>query len=147
MSHDETDDYIPVELVADLLDVSKRQASRYAEKVRTQQDGRRILYHRGDIERLAQEKGVKHNRPLAPHTEIMPPGRLVDLLAQIQQDNARLNHEVGRLTGLLEAQQQRAEIAEQALRQLTSASEAEAARLRAELDQARRSWWQRLRGK
>jgi hypothetical protein len=161
MSNDETDDYIPVELVAELLDVSRRQATRYAQKVRTQQDGRRILYHRGDIERIAKERDVKHDRPLALHTEILPPGRLVDLISQLQQENSRLNRDNGRLAGLLEVQQQQTRVAEQTQRQLAmdtdetrlhlvemearaKAAEVEAERLRAELEHARRSWWRRL---
>ena len=160
-SHDETTVYIPVEDVADLLGVSQRQATRYAKKVRTQQDGRRILYHRGDVERIAQERGTKHERPLAVHTEVLPPGRLLDILTQQQHEIARLSHDNGQLTERLQMQQQRADLVEQAQRQLTldtdetrrqlaeaearaKVAEAEAERLRLELEQARRSWWRRL---
>lgn len=159
--HDETPVYVPVGEVADLLGVSQRQATRYASKVRTQQDGRRILYHRGDVEQLAQERGAKHDRPLAVHTEVMPQGEIADLLRETHAKNEQLNQQVGRLTGLLDAQQQRAQLAEQTQRQLSvdidetrrqrdelearaAAAEAERDQLRAELEQVRRSWWQRL---
>lgn len=161
MPHDETDVYIQVEDVASILGVSLRQATRYAKKVRTQQDGRRILYHRADVEKLSQERDAKHDRPLAIRTEVMPPGQIADLLKESQARNEQLSHDVGRLTGLLEAQQQRTQLAEQAQRQLAldtdetrrhvveletraKTAEAEAERLRAELEQARRSWWRRL---
>ena len=161
MESDETSVYIPVEDVAELLGVSKRQATRYAEKVRTQQDGRRIMYHRGDVERLAQERDVKHDRPLAVHTEVIPPGRLLDIITQQQQDNMRISRENGELGERLKAEQQRADQAEQSQRQLledkdetsrqmslaqtrADAAETEAERLRGELEQARRSWWRRF---
>ncbi len=111
MESDETPVYIPVEDVADLLGVSQRQATRYAKKVRTQQDGRRIMYHRADVERLAQERGVKHDRPLAVQTEVIPPGRLLDIITQQQRELDRLNRDNGRL-------QQQVETAEQQQRQL-----------------------------
>jgi chromosome segregation ATPase len=153
--HDETPDatFIPVEDVADLLGVSKRQAMRYAHRsdVQTQQDGRRILYRRADVERLAKERDAKHDRPIVPHTEVMPPGRLVDLIIQLQQQNAGLNQDVGRLRGLLETQQQLAEDAEQTRRQLAeaeaqaAAARQEASDLRAELERLRsHPWWRRL---
>lgn len=118
-SHDETSVYIQVEEVSSILGVSLRQATRYASKVRTQQDGRRILYHRADVEKLAQERDTKHDRPLAVHTEVMPPGRLLDIITQLQHDNARLNHENGQLGERLLSQEQRADTAERTQRQLT----------------------------
>ena len=161
MESDETSVYIQVEDVAELLGVSKRQATRYAEKVRTQQDGRRIMYHRADVEKLVQERGIKHDRPLAVHTEVIPPGRLLDIITQQQQDNMRISRENGELAERFKAEQQRADQAEQAQRKLLSDSdetsrqmsqaqarattaEAEAERLRLELERLRRSWWRRL---
>jgi regulator of replication initiation timing len=161
MDFDETPVYIPVEDVADLLGVSQRQATRYAKKVRTQQDGRRIMYHRADVEKLAQERGAKHDRPLAVHTEVIPPGRLLDIITQQQQDNMRISRENGELAERLKAEQQRADQAEQAQRKLledsdetsrqmsqaqarATTAEAEAERLRLELERLRRSWWRRL---
>jgi len=164
MESDETSVYIQVEDVAELLGVSKRQATRYAEKVRTQQDGRRIMYHRADVETLAQERGAKHDRPLAVHTEVLPPGRLLDMLTQQQHEIARLSRDNGQLAERLQTQQQRMEQADHDRQKLledkdetsrqvslaqtrADAAETEAERLRGELERMRRSWWRRLLGK
>jgi HAMP domain-containing protein len=161
MDFDETPVYIPVEDVADLLGVSQRQATRYAKKVRTQQDGRRILFHRGDVERLAQERDVKHDRPLAVHTEVIPPGRLLELITQQQHEITRISRDNGELAERLRTQVQRAEVADhdrqklledkdETSRQMSQAqaradaAEAEVERLRATLERLRRSWWRRL---
>ena len=164
MEFDETSVYIQVEDVAELLGVSKRQATRYAEKVRTQQDGRRIMYHRADVEKLAQERGAKQDRPLAVHTEVLPPGRLLDMLTQQQHEIARLSRDNGQLAERLQTQQQRMEQADHDRQKLledkdetsrqvslaqtrADAAETEAERLRGELERMRRSWWRRLLGK
>jgi chromosome segregation ATPase len=161
MESDETPVYIPVEDVADLLGVSQRQATRYAKKVRTQQDGRRILFHRGDVKRLAQERDVKHDRPLAVHTEVIPPGRLLELITQQQHEITRISRDNGELAERLRTQVQRAEVADhdrqklledkdETSRQMSQAqaradaAEAEVERLRATLERLRRSWWRRL---
>jgi len=161
MESDETSVYIPVEDVADLLGVSKRQATRYAEKVRTQQDGRRIMYHRADVEKLAQERGAKQDRPLAVHTEVIPPGRLLELITQQQHEITRISRDNGVVAERLRTQQQRMEQADHDRQKLledkdetsrqvsqalerAEAAEAEAQRLRLELERMRRSWWRRL---
>jgi chromosome segregation ATPase len=119
------------------------------------------MYHRADVEKLAQERGAKHDRPLAVHTEVIPPGRLLDIITQQQQDNMRISRENGELAERLKAEQQRADQAEQAQRKLledsdetsrqmsqaqarATTAEAEAERLRLELERLRRSWWRRL---
>jgi hypothetical protein len=55
-------DYIAVERVAQLLAVSTRHAHRACQKasVRSSRAGRRTLYHRLDVERLAVELGAEY---------------------------------------------------------------------------------------
>jgi hypothetical protein len=64
-------DYIPVERVAQLLAVSTRHAHRACHKanVRTSKAGKRTLYHKLDVERLAIELGAEYR-----HVETIPPG-------------------------------------------------------------------------
>jgi hypothetical protein len=60
-------DYLPVETVAQLLAVSTRHAHRACHKagVRSSKAGKRTLYHRLDVERLAVELGADY-RTLEP---------------------------------------------------------------------------------
>jgi hypothetical protein len=55
-------DYLPVERVAQLLAVSTRHAHRACHKagVRSSKAGRRTVYHRLDVERLAVELGAEY---------------------------------------------------------------------------------------
>jgi hypothetical protein len=55
-------DYLPVERVAQLLAVSTRHAHRACQKagVRSSKAGRRTVYHRLDVERLAVELGAEY---------------------------------------------------------------------------------------
>ena len=55
-------DYLPIERVAQLLAVSTRHAHRACQKasVRSSRAGRRTLYHRLDVERLAVELGAEY---------------------------------------------------------------------------------------
>jgi hypothetical protein len=55
-------DYLPVERVAQLLAVSTRHAHRACQKagVRSSRAGRRTVYHRLDVERLAVELGAEY---------------------------------------------------------------------------------------
>jgi hypothetical protein len=55
-------DYLPVERVAHLLAVSTRHAHRACQKagVRSSRAGRRTVYHRLDVERLAVELGAEY---------------------------------------------------------------------------------------
>jgi hypothetical protein len=55
-------DYLPVETVANLLAVSPRHAHRACHKagVRSSKAGRRTVYHRLDVERLAVELGAEY---------------------------------------------------------------------------------------
>ena len=84
-----TDDtqYITVEDAADILQVTPRQAHRYGggdhPRIRTRKAGRRILYHRGDVEALAVDLGVEfrsRSKPPAPQALAAS-----ELLAYIEQ--------------------------------------------------------------
>jgi hypothetical protein len=58
------DEYISAAAAGEILGVSPRQAMRYgaSEKVRTILDGRRILYHAGDVRALAHEHQQRRQR-------------------------------------------------------------------------------------
>ncbi|GAC1362033.1 MAG: hypothetical protein NVS4B8_24400 [Herpetosiphon sp.] len=60
-------EYLPVEDVAVMLKLSVRQAMRYKTwdgGMRTQRSGRRILFHRDDVSRLAAELGAEYRVPV-----------------------------------------------------------------------------------
>src|SRR5918998_6722601 len=114
-SHDE---YIPVEVVADRLRLSVRQATRYAEKVRTIKKGRRIYYHREDVETLADELNVEERVSPPPRTEMMPAGEVMQTIERQQERIAQLERERGRLEGVLATQQQLLEDADETRRKL-----------------------------
>jgi hypothetical protein len=61
-------EYIPVERVAQLLAVSTRHAHRACHKagVRSSKAGRRTVYHRLDVERLAVELGAEYRTVETP---------------------------------------------------------------------------------
>src|SRR5919199_5473165 len=101
---DNGQEYIPVETVASILRVSVRHASRFADRVRTERAGKRILFHRGDVEELAREIGAD-NKPLVPPlVELVPAGEMLASFEQQQQQLVALSHEVGRLQGIVEGQ-------------------------------------------
>ena len=142
-SHDE---YIPVEVVADRLRLSVRQATRYAEKVRTIKKGRRIYYHREDVETLADELNVEERVSPPPRTEMMPAGEVMQTFERQQERIAQLERERGRLEGVLQTQQQLLEDADETRRKLEEIIN-ERDRLRAENELLRaRPWWRRLLG-
>ncbi len=143
-SHDE---YMPVEAVADRLRLSVRQATRYAERVRTLKKGRRIYYHRDDVEALADELNVEERLPVPPRTEMMPAGEVMQTFERQQERIAQLERERGRLEGVLSTQQRLLEDADETRRRLEDVT-AERDRLRVENERLQaRSWWQRLRGR
>jgi hypothetical protein len=103
-------DYIPVERVAQLLAVSTRHAHRACHKagVRSSKAGKRTLYHRLDVERLAVELGADYRHadtpapgaPRAaetaaapnaePSTALVPYDALQRQLADVQRELAEL---------------------------------------------------------
>ncbi|NNJ13339.1 helix-turn-helix domain-containing protein [Chloroflexales bacterium ZM16-3] len=100
---DSTADYITIEEVAALLDLSSRQASRYGKgegaRLRTRQAGKRILYHRGDVESLARDFQVARTPP--PPRESPPTPEASPLLPPLEGRPDPL--EVGSLISLAEA--------------------------------------------
>lgn len=142
-------EYIPVEDVSERLKVSVRQASRYGAKLRTQRAGRRVLYHRDDVEQLAEELGAEHRvAPPQPRTDLLPPGEFLQTFERQQSQIAHLSREVGRLEGQVEAQrQQQRQLTESTedLQARLSAAESQREALQAEVERLRRrSWWRRL---
>ncbi len=99
-------DYIAVERVAQLLAVSTRHAHRACQKagVRSSRAGRRTVYHRLDVERLAVELGAEYRTVetspapavatetaiAEPSTALVPYDALQRQLADVQSELAEL---------------------------------------------------------
>ncbi len=156
---DNDEEWLTVEQVAQHLRVSVRHASRYGERVRTKKAGKRILYHRGDIEALGVELGVD-NKPLVPlPIEMLPAGEMLSTIERHQaqlfamaQQLADVNRELGRLQGVIEGQQPIID-EHPKLQQYVRELQADRDRLREALHEAERSqqpeperrpWWRRL---
>ena len=123
-----------------------RQATRYAEKVRTLKKGRRIYYHREDVETLADELNVEERVPPPPRTEMMPTGEVMATFERQQERIAALERERGRLEGMLTTQQRLLEDANETRRKLEEVT-GERDQLRTELEQLKaRPWWRRMFG-
>ncbi len=147
------DEYITVEDAADILRVVPRQVNRYGNgpdaRLRTRKAGRRVLYHRGDVETLADDLGVI-NKPRAPRptaADLIPAGEVLQQWREREQEHdrrvddlqAQLNAAARRI-GELEAQLQSrlAPEQERALRD-------ELAAYKTQLSGGR-PWWKRLLG-
>ncbi len=156
------DEWITVEEAATILRLSVRQTHRAEVEKKT--IGRRAMFLRADVERLAAETEA-HLRPapLAPRAEIMPAGEMLDYLRERDQDvrdaqtRAETAHqhlaqamlEIGRLQNQLEGRLLPDEAA--ALQTREAQLEAQVAQLQAELDRLShpdlpRPWWRRLIG-
>ncbi len=106
-------DYLPVERVAQLLAVSTRHAHRACQKagVRSSRAGRRTLYHRLDVERLAVALGAEYRTVetspapavaaetaiAEPSTALVPYDALQRQLADVQSELAELKAMVATL--------------------------------------------------
>ncbi len=106
-------DYLPVERVAHLLAVSTRHAHRACQKagVRSSRAGRRTVYHRLDVERLAVELGAEYRTVetspapavaaetavAEPSTALVPYDALQRQLADVQSELAELKAMVATL--------------------------------------------------
>ena len=106
-------EYIAVERVANLLAVSTRHAHRACQKagVRSSKAGKRTLYHRLDVERLAVELGAEYRTvettpapavaaetaSAEPSTALVPYDALQRQLADVQSELAELKAMVATL--------------------------------------------------
>ncbi len=106
-------DYLPVERVAHLLAVSTRHAHRACQKagVRSSRAGRRTVYHRLDVERLAVALGAEYRHVetspapavaaetavAEPSTALVPYDALQRQLADVQSELAELKAMVATL--------------------------------------------------
>jgi len=123
-THEIGDEYIMVEEAAAILNMTPRSATRYAPKVRHYRAGSRIMYHRADVEALANKMNARA-RPRKSEIQ--------------RREITELSRSVGRLEGEIVAQQrqidaQRLELEQaQQLRIQLALTEAELERTRAEL--------------
>ena len=78
------DEWLEASQAAQRLNRTERQVYRYGVdgKVRTRRYSRRLQYHAGDVDALAQKLGVGNEAPIVPRQEIMPPGAMLDYLRQ-----------------------------------------------------------------
>jgi hypothetical protein len=89
MSDEET--WLEAAEAAARLARTERQVYRYGQerKVRTRRYGRRLQYHAGDVEALAQKLGVDNEpRPIVARQDIMPPGQMLDYLRERDRELA-----------------------------------------------------------
>ncbi len=129
--------YITVEDAAAVLHVTTRQVNRYGSgdspKLRTKRAGKRVLYHREDVEALADELDSVHRiaPPPAPRTDLVPAG---EMLEYIRERDARLEQVQMQLTA---AARENGE-----LRAQLAAVTEERDRIRGLLEAAdKRPWW------
>jgi hypothetical protein len=154
---DEPDDaeYVNVETASDILGIVTRMVHRYGEqgRLRRRRLGRRMLFHRGDVDALAVEIDAvnKVRAPATPRSELIPIGETLEHIQRLQSELSAAMRRVGQLEGTLEAQQHLLADAD-TVRQRLAAAEADAvtaharlAAVEAELERMRRrAWWKRL---
>lgn len=150
------EEFIPVEDVAEILQVKIRQAHRYGEgpnaRIRTRKAGHRKMFHKGDTLTLAADLGVLNQpRPNRPKTDLVPAGEMLEYirerdrrLEEMQQQLISAAAEIGRLQAQLEMRLLPEDAAE--LRRQMSEIELERDQLRRELENQPKPWWKRLFG-
>lgn len=147
-------DYIPVEDVADILQVTIRQAHRYGEgsnaRIRTRRAGKRKMFNRADVMVLANDLGVlSQPRPNRPKMDLVPVGQMLEYirerdqrLEELQQRLISAAAEIGRLQGQIEMRLLPEDVL--ALRQKLEEVERDRDRLHNELRRKTLPWWKRL---
>ncbi len=146
--------YISAREAGALLGLSPRQAMRYGEgdapRIRSQMDGRRLVYRRDDVLSLADELQARKRRtanaprrPLAIRGDSMPAGTMLDYLRErderLREVQEQLNQALltlGKQSTLLQGTQ--------SLRDELDAVKRERDELQAQL--RRRPWWRKLLG-
>ena len=163
MSDHDRDEWLTVEDAAVVLRLTPRQVNRYGSgdepRLRTKRVSRRVLYHRQDVEELADELNVVLKPRVAQpsRAEMVPVGDMLDYirdrdnqLAQLQGQLNRAAQENGRLSTLVDVQARQLEDAEAARQRLEDAekravaAEAERDQLRTELERRGRGWLRRI---
>jgi hypothetical protein len=130
--------YITVEETAARLRLSPRQASRYADKVRTRRSGKRTMYHADDVDALAQSMHVDYRPPPIPRAELAPASVMMDRMREQEDRIAHLSREVGRLEGVLAERERVQHVLTSDLQSQLNEAREELARL------TRKPWWKRL---
>jgi len=154
MSDTYTDnDYLTPTQLGEAYNISPRTIERWgkSKRVRVKPNPLRkrgMLYHRGDVARLAHVAAEQEVPPPTPSTELVPPSELLSMLGASQDNLNRAMREIGRLEGevgklqvQLEAQQKLLTAAEEREQRLVTA-ESELGQLRRDL--SRLPWWVRI---
>lgn len=103
MTTNDDNDWLTVEQVATMLGTSTRQAHRYGEgesaRIRTRKAGRRVLFSRTDVDKLARDLGIARREPPTP-----PPARpqvvaqqqteLLEYIRELQGQISQLQDEI-----------------------------------------------------
>lgn len=108
MSSNDNDDWITVEEAASTLRVVPRQVNRYGneERIRIKRIGRRVFYHRADVDQLAEELGASRRPAPPPKAELVPAGVMLDYLRERDQQLANTEHQLAAVLAQLAAAQQ-----------------------------------------
>ncbi len=127
-------EWMTVEEAAHVLQLGSRMVNRYGlppyNKLRTLRKGRRVLYHRDDVQSLAEElTAVRLPDPKPPKAELAT-RELESRITELQQALYAASNEIGRLNGVLEQQRLLTDDAN-ALRNRVAQLEAERARYEA----------------
>lgn len=141
------EDYLSVEDARRVLRVSARQVQRHAAsgRVRSRREGRRLLVHRDDVARLAQELGAVNRPAPAQEGEIVTEvGPLMDYVRELNAQLLVMTRRVGELEGQL--QHRLLPTDEARLRQELADAQAHIKALEAENKRLQRPWWRRLLG-
>jgi hypothetical protein len=106
--NDEYEDYITVEEVADILGVTIRQANKYGAgpepKINTKRAGKRIMYLRADVDRIARERNITPYTPKTRPIKVsVASGPVWDEFQALQDRLQQSQRRIGQLEGELNA--------------------------------------------